>query len=60
MMVNPGCHGRYGRADIAAWRKVMKVNLFGTFYCAREALKRMVPQKSGVMLNISSVHEQIA
>jgi glucose 1-dehydrogenase len=48
------------KADIAAWRKVIEVNLLGTFYCAREALKRMVPQKSGVVLNISSVHEQIA
>jgi glucose 1-dehydrogenase len=47
-------------ADIAAWRKVIDVNLFGAFYCAREALKRMVPQKSGVVLSISSVHEQIA
>ncbi len=47
-------------ADIAAWRKVIEVNLFGAFYCAREALKRMVPQKSGVVLSVSSVHEQIA
>jgi glucose 1-dehydrogenase len=46
--------------DIAAWRKVIEVNLFGVFYCAREALKRMVPQKSGVVLNMSSVHEEIA
>jgi glucose 1-dehydrogenase len=47
-------------ADIAAWKKVIEVNLFGAFYCAREALKRMIPGKSGVVLNISSVHEQIA
>ena len=47
-------------AEIAAWRKVIDVNLFGAFYCAREALKRMVPRKSGVVLSISSVHEQIA
>jgi len=47
-------------ADIAAWRKVIEVNLFGAFYCAREALRRMVPQKSGVVITISSVHEQIA
>jgi glucose 1-dehydrogenase len=47
-------------ADISAWRKVIEVNLFGAFYCASEALKRMVPQKSGIVLNISSVHEQIA
>ena len=47
-------------ADFSAWRKVIEVNLFGAFYCASEALKRMVPQKSGIVLNISSVHEQIA
>ena len=47
-------------ADIAEWRKVIEVNLFGAFYCAREALKRMVPQNSGVVLNITSVHEEIA
>lgn len=47
-------------ADIAAWRKVIEVNLLGTFYCTQQALKRMVRQKSGVVLNISSVHEIIA
>jgi len=47
-------------ADPAAWRRVIEVNLFGAFYCASEALKRMVPQKSGVVLGISSVHEVIA
>jgi NAD(P)-dependent dehydrogenase (short-subunit alcohol dehydrogenase family) len=36
------------------------VNLFGAFYCAREALMRMVPQKRGVVLSITSVHEKIA
>ena len=47
-------------ADIAAWRNVIDVNLLGSYYCAREALQRMVPQKCGVILNISSVHEEIA
>jgi NAD(P)-dependent dehydrogenase (short-subunit alcohol dehydrogenase family) len=47
-------------ADIATWRNVIEVNLFGAFYCAREALKRMVPQKSGVVLSTTSVHEEIA
>jgi NAD(P)-dependent dehydrogenase (short-subunit alcohol dehydrogenase family) len=46
--------------DLAAWRKVIDVNLFGAFYCAREALKRMVPQRAGVILSTSSVHEEIA
>ena len=42
-----------------AWRKVIEVNLLGAFYCAREALQRMVPQKRGVILSTSSVHELI-
>ena len=47
-------------ADVTAWRKVIDVNLMGAFFCAREALRRMVPQSAGVILNISSVHEEIA
>ncbi len=46
-------------ANPAAWRKVTEVNLLGAFYCAREALQRMVPQKRGVILSTSSVHELI-
>jgi glucose 1-dehydrogenase len=46
-------------AELSAWRKVIEVNLFGPFYCAQQALKRMVQQKSGVILSISSVHEMI-
>jgi len=47
-------------ADSEVWRKVIEVNLMGTFFCAREALQRMVPQHSGVVINVSSVHEEIA
>lgn len=47
-------------ADITSWKKVIEVNLLGTFYNAQQALKRMIPQKSGVILNISSVHEIVA
>jgi glucose 1-dehydrogenase len=47
-------------ADLSAWQKVIEVNLFGSFYNSREALKRMIPQKSGVILNVSSVHEIVA
>lgn len=46
--------------DIEGWRKVIEVNLFGTYYCAREALRRMIPRRSGVILSISSTHEKIA
>jgi 3-dehydrosphinganine reductase len=60
---NAGIDG--GRAmawetDPANWRRVIEINLFGAFYCSREALKRMVARRSGVILNISSVHEIIA
>jgi glucose 1-dehydrogenase len=47
-------------ADIDAWRQVIDVNLTGAFLCARQALKRMIPAKSGVVINISSVHQVIA
>jgi NAD(P)-dependent dehydrogenase (short-subunit alcohol dehydrogenase family) len=40
--------------------RVVEVNLLGSFLCAREALQRMVRQKSGVVLFTSSVHERIA
>jgi len=46
--------------DPAAWRRVVEINLFGAFYCAREALRRMISQKQGVVLSITSVHEVIA
>jgi NAD(P)-dependent dehydrogenase (short-subunit alcohol dehydrogenase family) len=55
-----GAHALGWEADVAAWRKVVEINLFGAFYCAREALKRMVPRKSGVVLSTTSVHEEIA
>jgi glucose 1-dehydrogenase len=47
-------------ADAAAWSRVLQINLSGAFLCAREALKRMVAQRSGVIINTSSVHEVIA
>ncbi len=46
--------------DPDTWRRVIEINLFGTYLCARDALHRMVPQKGGVILNMSSVHELIA
>lgn len=40
--------------DDATWRRMMAVHLDGTFHCTREALKRMIRQGSGVILNVSS------
>lgn len=45
--------------DPQDFRQIISVNLIGTFLCSRQALQRMVPQASGVMLNITSVHERI-
>lgn len=60
---NAGIDGASGdgwEIGIEDWQKVISVNLLGSFYCAQQALKRMVPQKSGVVLSTSSVHETIA
>ncbi|MEO8384270.1 MAG: glucose 1-dehydrogenase [Betaproteobacteria bacterium] len=45
--------------DPADWAKVIDINLKGAFLCAQQALKRMVKQKAGVIINTSSVHEII-
>jgi NAD(P)-dependent dehydrogenase (short-subunit alcohol dehydrogenase family) len=47
-------------ADEQAWNRVLQINLVGAFLCAREALRRMIPQHAGVIIHTSSVHEQIA
>ncbi len=45
--------------DPDSWRKVVEVNLFGAYHCARRAMKGMITRKNGVVLNITSVHEII-
>ena len=42
--------------DYEQWSKVLSVNLGGMFLCAKEALKRMEPQKSGVILFTASTN----
>jgi len=37
------------------WDRILAVDLQGVFYCAREVLKIMIPQKSGKIINIASV-----
>ncbi|MCQ6268126.1 SDR family oxidoreductase [Fictibacillus sp. WQ 8-8] len=41
------------------WDRMMKVHLYGTFYCAREALRIMMKSKCGRIINISSDLGQI-
>ena len=60
---NAGIDGAPAKAweiEIPAWTQVIEVNLKGAFLCARQALKRMVAQRSGVVIHTSSVHEVIA
>ncbi|MDE1939166.1 MAG: SDR family oxidoreductase [Alphaproteobacteria bacterium] len=47
------------QSDPAAWRRVLEVDLFGPFYCSREAVARMSKQGRGVIINTTSVHEFI-
>jgi len=37
------------------WEGVLRINLLGTVFCCREVLRIMVQQRSGVIINISSV-----
>lgn len=43
--------------DLATWRKQLSVDLDGAFLMASEACKVMAPRGSGVVLNVTSVHE---
>ncbi len=37
------------------WNRILAVDLQGVFYCSREALKVMVEQKSGKIINVASI-----
>jgi 3-oxoacyl-[acyl-carrier protein] reductase len=37
------------------WDTIIAVHLSGTFYCMREALRRMLHRKSGAIINLGSV-----
>ena len=41
------------------WLSIINVHLNGTFYCTREALKRMLPRRSGTIINLGSAAAQI-
>ncbi len=45
----------FEQMDTETWDRVIAVNLRGTFLCCREAFQAMVPQKRGVIINISSL-----
>lgn len=37
------------------WKRLIDIDLHGAFFCAREALKIMVAQRSGKIINVSSI-----
>lgn len=41
------------------WQKMINTNLSGAFYCSREALKNMVNEKNGVIINIASMWGEV-
>jgi NAD(P)-dependent dehydrogenase (short-subunit alcohol dehydrogenase family) len=58
---NVGIAGPTGLAeevDFAGWDHTMKVNLGSHFYCAHEVIPHMKAQKSGLIVNISSIAGQ--
>ena len=58
ILINNAGIGLFGPAVEFAtedFDRVLQVNLRGTFLCSREAMKRMIPQRRGLIVNISSV-----
>jgi NAD(P)-dependent dehydrogenase (short-subunit alcohol dehydrogenase family) len=50
-----GTSGTVLTTDVAAWDRLVEVNLRGTFLMSRAALEVMVPRKRGVILNAGSI-----
>jgi len=58
ILINNAGIGRFGSVadfDIRIFDELMAVNLRGTFLCCQQAMKLMIPQKSGYIINVSSV-----
>jgi 3-oxoacyl-[acyl-carrier protein] reductase len=67
MVNNAGINAALGEERVTldkyldkTWDRIMKVDLNGTFYCCRAAGAQMVKQKSGSIVNISSVAGVVA
>jgi NAD(P)-dependent dehydrogenase (short-subunit alcohol dehydrogenase family) len=45
----------FEKMDTQTWDDVIAINLRGTFLCCRTAFQTMIPQKHGVIINISSL-----
>lgn len=58
---NAGCEtiDHAVKLSLDAWDLIFNVNLKGAFICAQEAGKRMIEQNTGVIINISSIHDKV-
>ena len=41
------------------WIQTINVNLTGSFYCSKEAIKYMLKQRTGSIINITSIHAEL-
>ncbi len=59
VLVNNHAGGRGGgpiaNMDLGGWNETVAIDLTGTMLCCREALKNMIPRKTGSIVNISSI-----
>lgn len=46
-------------STVMQWDNIYQVNVRGVFLCTREAVKRMLPKKSGLIVNIASVWGEV-
>lgn len=46
---------RLAKMSDQSWDEVIRTDLYGTFYCCREAVRVMIQQQSGSIINIASV-----
>ena len=47
---------RFLEIDLAAWDRILRVNLTGMFLVAQAVARRMVPRNSGVIVNMASTN----
>lgn len=50
-----GIWGKLVDFSIEDFDKIMNINVRGTYLCCQQAMKMMIPQKNGYIINISSV-----
>ena len=50
-----GVNATIDNTDPDEWRRVININLNGTFICCREVIKDMIANKDGRIVNIASV-----